>query len=73
MRHVLSILIVDHAETMLRNPKSGFAKMVKERDVANLVKIFKLLEKANMSRAFFKEFQAYIQAEGEEILNRISS
>ena len=47
--------------------------MVKERDVANLAKIFKLLEKANMSRAFFKEFQAYVQSEGEEILNRISS
>jgi hypothetical protein len=26
-----------------------------------------------MSRAFFKEFQAYVQSEGEEILNRISS
>ena len=62
MRQLLSILIVDHAETMLRNPKSGLAKMVKERDVANLTKIFKLLDKSNMSRAFFKEFQAFIQS-----------
>lgn len=26
-----------------------------------------------MSRAFFKEFQNYIQAEGDDILNRISA
>lgn len=73
MRNILTILVVDNAELMLKNPKSGFARMMKERDVPNLAKIFKLLEKANMGRAFNKEFQNYIQAEGEEILNKISS
>jgi hypothetical protein len=58
---------------MLRNGKSGFARMMKEQDVGNLSSIFSLLEKANMSRAFFKEFQNYIQAEGDDILNRISA
>lgn len=73
MRNVLSILVVEQAEGMLRSGKSGFARMMKDNDDKNLKSIFSLLEKANMSRAFFKEFQNYIQVEGDEILNRISA
>lgn len=47
--------------------------MMKERDIPNLIKIFGLLKKANMVRVFFKEFQNYIQSDGEQILNKISS
>jgi hypothetical protein len=46
---------------------------MKEKDITNLNKIFGLLKKGNMDRIFFKEFQNYIQAEGEQILNKISS
>lgn len=61
MRNVLGILVVEQAESMLRSGKSGFARMMRDNDDKNLKSIFSLLEKANMSRAFFKEFQNYIQ------------
>ncbi len=67
------MLIVEKAEGLLKSSKSGFSKMMKERDISNLIKIFGLLKKANMVRVFFKEFQNYIQIEGEQILNKISS
>jgi hypothetical protein len=73
VRNVLEILIVERAEGLLRNGKSGIGRMMKEGDLANLTKIFALLKKANMVRVFHKEFQSYVQAEGELILNRISS
>lgn len=47
--------------------------MMKEKDIANLTNIFAILKKANMTRVFCKEFQNYIQAEGQQILNKVSS
>jgi hypothetical protein len=64
IRNVLEILVVEKAEALLKNAKSGFAKMMKERDTANLAKIYVILKKANMLRVYYKEFQAYIQVEG---------
>lgn len=65
--------MVDRAEGLLRSAKSGFARMMHERDIGNLNKIFRLLKKANMERVFYKELQSYIQAEGEQILAKISA
>lgn len=65
--------MVERAEGLLRNAKSGFARMMHERDIGNLSKIFRLLKKADMERVFYKELQAYIQAEGEQILAKISA
>lgn len=47
--------------------------MMQEKDVKNLVKVYEILKKANMQRVFFKEFQGYIQNEGEQILSKISA
>jgi hypothetical protein len=66
-------LIVERAEGLLRNPKSGLVHMMQEKDVKNLVKVYEILKKANMQRVFFKEFQGYIQNEGEQILSKISA
>lgn len=47
--------------------------MMKDEDISNLGKIFKLLQKCNMERVFLREFQNYIQAEGEVILGRVNT
>jgi|JI9StandDraft_2_1071091.scaffolds.fasta_scaffold1431458_1 hypothetical protein len=47
--------------------------MMQEKDVRSLVKIYELLKKSNMQRVFFKEFQSYIQSEGENILTRVTA
>ncbi len=73
IRNILEVLVVEKAEGLLKNNKSGFTKMMKERDIPNLIKIFALLKKANIVKAFFKEFQNFIQSDGEQILNKISS
>lgn len=73
IRYVLETLVVERAEDLLKNPKSGLVSMMQAKDVANLVKAYEILKKANMQRVFFKEFQAYIQSEGEMILSKISS
>lgn len=57
----------------MKNPKSGMGRMMKDKDISNLLKIYALLKKANMVRVFFKEFQNYIQSEGEQVLNKISA
>ena len=62
VRNVLEVLVVEKAENLLKNSKSGFAKMMKDRDIMNLSRIYKLLLKSNMERVFLKEFQNYIQA-----------
>ena len=46
--------------------------MIKQRDLKNLVKVYALLKKANMTRVFFKEMERYIQVEGEQLLGKIS-
>lgn len=48
IRNVLEILVVERAEGLLKSAKSGFARMMHERDIANLGKIFRLLKKADM-------------------------
>ncbi len=62
VRNVLEVLVVEKAENLLKNSKSGFVKMMKDRDIMNLSRIYKLLLKSNMERVFLKEFQNYIQA-----------
>lgn len=47
--------------------------MMRDRDIANLSRIYKLLLKSNMERVFLKEFQNYIQAEGEVILGKVNA
>ena len=72
IRYILETLIVERAESLLSNPKSGLVKMMNERDIPNMVKIYDLLKKSNMQRVFFKEFQNYITNEGEIILSRMT-
>jgi hypothetical protein len=64
IHNVLEILIVEKAEGLLKNAKSGFGRMMRERDAANLAKIYTILKKAKMLRVFYREFQNYIHAEG---------
>ena len=64
IHNVLEILVIEKAEGLLKNAKSGFGRMMRERDVINLAKIYSILKKANMLRVYYKEFQNYIQAEG---------
>lgn len=73
VRNVLEVLVVEKAENLLKNSKSGFTKMMRDRDIANLSRIYKLLLKSNMERVFLKEFQNYIQAEGEVILGKVNA
>ena len=72
IRYILETLIVERAESLLSNPKSGLVKMMNERDIPNMVKIYDLLKKSNMQRVFFKEFQNYITNEGEIIMSRMT-
>jgi hypothetical protein len=69
---VLETLIVERAETLLKSPKSGLVRMMHERDIKNMVRIYELLKKSNMQRVFFQEFQSYITSEGESILSRMT-
>lgn len=69
----MEVLVVEKAENLLKNSKSGFTKMMRDRDIANLSRIYKLLLKSNMERVFLKEFQNYIQAEGEVILGKVNA
>lgn len=64
---------MERAEILLKNGKNGLGRMMKEKDINNIKMIFSILKKANMTRVFYKEFQAYVQADGEAILNKISS
>lgn len=73
VRNVLEVLVVEKAENLLKNSKSGFTKMMRDRDIANLSRIYKLLLKSNMERVFLKEFQNFIQAEGEVILGKVNA
>ena len=36
-------------------------------------RIYDLLKEANMQKEFFKEFQNYIQSEGEQLMGRITA
>ena len=72
IRYILETLIVERAEGLLQNPKSGLVRMMKDKDIPNMVKIYDLLKKANMQRVFFKVFQTYIASEGEIILSRMT-
>jgi hypothetical protein len=47
--------------------------MMHERDIKSMAKIYELLKDSTMQRVFFKEFQSYIQSEGEQILARITA
>lgn len=69
----MEVLVVEKAENLLKNSKSGFTKMMRDRDIANLSRIYKLLLKSNMERVFLKEFQNFIQAEGEVILGKVNA
>lgn len=64
IHNVLEILVVEEAEGLLKNEKSGFGRMMRERDVTNLAKTYSILKKANMLRVYYREFQNYIHAEG---------